>query len=358
MKQWLIAAVLATAAAVWHFASREMSAAGGVRPSLPDVGLPPMEQLDLAVLEAHPRGPRSKHCDGSRHPRCDFRRGVAVCERFVVDDFAAPDEVALLRELASALMDKAGRSGEGGVTLVDAAHGVVTYGRQFANLFKLLSSSSSGGSGGSGTAALRTVITERHLATYSRVVERIRQLLLRRFFVPLDSAEANWETSAATVPLALAKPAFISRITNASAAIPNDEYWHVHVDTDQYGVFDITTLLYLSDWTEGEAAAAAESGAEKMGDLEFSGGTFDFVDSEKDEGVKQVLAMPPAQGRLLVFTSGSEHPHRVSRVTGGTRWAMTTAFACGASQSGRDSSSSAASQLSQLRKALGMSGSA
>ena len=34
------------------------------------------------------------------------------------------------------------------------------------------------------------------------------------------------------------------------------------------------------------------------------------------------------QGRLSCFTSGPENPHRVRRVTGGTRYALTIAFTC------------------------------
>ena len=39
-------------------------------------------------------------------------------------------------------------------------------------------------------------------------------------------------------------------------------------------------------------------------------------------------AIAPARGRLVLFSSGSEHPHRVTRVTRGTRLALTIAFTC------------------------------
>lgn len=36
----------------------------------------------------------------------------------------------------------------------------------------------------------------------------------------------------------------------------------------------------------------------------------------------------PKPGRLVLFSSGHEHPHHVTEVTGGTRFAVTIAFTC------------------------------
>jgi hypothetical protein len=89
----------------------------------------------------------------------------------------------------------------------------------------------------------------------------------------------------------------------------HDEYWHPHVDTEQYQSFAYTALLYLSD-----------HGADK----DFVGGAFEFVDQPKSEG-RTVL---PARGRLLVFTSGAENRHRVTRLRTGERLALTVPFTC------------------------------
>lgn len=269
-----------------------------------DVVLAQQILAQATPLPREPQGRRAAHCaDGMRHPRCPFRIGSPTCDRFVIQNFATAEEVAAIREFADAAMS-VGVEGEGGVTLVDVAHGIVSYGKRFASLYKLLGHKAKSGNLGLG-------ITPQRMAIYETVVNRIKQVVTARFL----EAEGT--------SIHLAQPAFVSKITNATAAITNDEYWHVHVDTDQYGTFDVTTLLYLSDWVE-------EASDVHAGDptTSFSGGTFDFVDSESDEEVANVLAVPPEAGMLLVFTSGSEHPHRVSPVTTGTRYAMTTAFTC------------------------------
>ena len=46
--------------------------------------------------------------------------------------------------------------------------------------------------------------------------------------------------------LHLAQPTFFSRLTSDEAKTPHDEYWHQHVDTNQYQTFDYTALIYLN----------------------------------------------------------------------------------------------------------------
>lgn len=49
---------------------------------------------------------------------------------------------------------------------------------------------------------------------------------------------------------------------------------------------------------------------------------------ESDDTAQPVTTVLPSRGRLVVFSSGSEHPHRVTRVTSGERLALTIAFSC------------------------------
>jgi hypothetical protein len=49
---------------------------------------------------------------------------------------------------------------------------------------------------------------------------------------------------------------------------------------------------------------------------------------ENGAGAPARHAVKPARGKLVLFSSGSEHPHRVTRVTSGTRLALTIAFTC------------------------------
>jgi hypothetical protein len=313
----MIAAVLAIVAVVAHFGlsgqlgAAAPSSAGQRAAADRHADAEPRDDLEVHRMDEQPRGPRAGHCgvvsDSLQHSRCSFRRGASTCDRFVIDDFASEEEVGLILDLAVQGM-RLGKKGDGGVSLIDLAHGIVSYGKQFGNLFKLAAQAAK---------SAKTGISKRHLDAYETVLERIRRFVVRTF---VDQSAAG--------SLALARPAFISRITNSTAQTPNDEYWHVHVDTDQYGVFDVTTLLYLSDYQHAESEAESKAITAQLGREQFTGGTFDFVDAESDEDVDNVLALPPAKGRLLVFTSGSEHPHRVSPVRSGTRYAMTTAFSC------------------------------
>merc|ERR1739847_41134 len=103
--------------------------------------------------------------------------------------------------------------------------------------------------------------------------------------------------------------AFFSHI-NASKSAQNihDEYWHKHIDTEQYGTFDYTTILYLGNHRG------------------FDGGefVFDGVDGAGD------VAVQPRHGRLVVFSSDAENPHHVHKVSRGVRIALTSAFTCNA----------------------------
>eukprot|EP00472_Partenskyella_glossopodia_P000484 CAMPEP_0197543972 /NCGR_PEP_ID=MMETSP1318-20131121/68521_1 /TAXON_ID=552666 /ORGANISM="Partenskyella glossopodia, Strain RCC365" /LENGTH=124 /DNA_ID=CAMNT_0043103341 /DNA_START=637 /DNA_END=1007 /DNA_ORIENTATION=- len=106
-----------------------------------------------------------------------------------------------------------------------------------------------------------------------------------------------------------AAPAFFSEIKSGPEAEQlNDEYWHVHIDTRQYGSFIYTALLYLNSHEE-----------------DYSGGEFVFVD--RKTGAAQQTIQPKA-GMLLVFTSGEENPHHIQKVTEGTRYAVTISWTC------------------------------
>ena len=73
----------------------------------------------------------------------------------------------------------------------------------------------------------------------------------------------------------------------------------MHVDERQYGSFAYTALLYLAD-----------AGSD------FEGGAFEFMASSADPPRQPAAAaVQPRKGRLVLFTSGDEHPHRVTRVT-------------------------------------------
>merc|ERR550534_2603 len=96
----------------------------------------------------------------------------------------------------------------------------------------------------------------------------------------------------------------------------HDEYWHQHTDTEQYGTFEYTALLYLS--TLGR---------------DFDGGEFVF-DPPAGGAPASAVAVEPKFNRLVAFTSDAENPHRVAKVSRGVRIALTAAFTCDAEKAG------------------------
>lgn len=203
-----------------------------------------------------------------------------VCGHVVVDSFASDEEVSELRAIASAGMSYGG--GSGGPTVLDLHSGALSLGSQFVSIWHKLNAT--------GAPAIATAA---QLDLLERVYARIREVTARAFDV--DHASA----------LGLASPTFWSRLDGAQRPqTRHDEYWHPHVDTEQYGTFAYTALLYLS--SHGS---------------DFDGGAFEFVD--QDGG--RVL---PARGRLLLFTSGPENRHRVTRVESGVRLTLTVPFTC------------------------------
>lgn len=96
---------------------------------------------------------------------------------------------------------------------------------------------------------------------------------------------------------------------------PHDEYWHNHIDMNQYPNFEYTALVYLND----------------QGD-EYSGGEFSFVDQKEGEKRESLTTIRPGAGTLVFFTSGPENVHRVHKVHAGLRFALTVSFTCDKSQ--------------------------
>jgi len=200
------------------------------------------------------------------------------CGRVVVDGFASAEEVVALAGIAARGMALGG--GAGGPTILDLQSGALSYKDKFIDVWMAFNAS--------GTRAFQ----RSEVAVYAELVERIRRL-----------AEATFHAEG----LHLTAPTFFSRISSDKPPkIPNDQYWHSHVDAEQYGSFVYTSLLYLTDAGK-----------------DFEGGAFQFL-----RGDRSVADVQPAKGRLVLFSSGAEHPHRVTQVTSGTRLALTIAFTC------------------------------
>jgi len=216
------------------------------------------------------------------------------CARHVIDDLASPDEVRVLRELIEWLVAEAWGGGVGPPSVVDLHQGSISYKDKFVLLHKLMEFK-------------QVNFTSEQIDTYNAVRDRALVHVKDLF----------------AAPQVLPEMTFFSHI-NASKVAQNthDEYWHAHIDTEQYGTFAITTVLYLND----------------LGS-DYHGGAFRFADDSA--AAKEALggdpggrwsSVEPTAGRLVAFTSGRENVHRVEPVTSGVRLALTMAFTCNANK--------------------------
>lgn len=202
------------------------------------------------------------------------------CFRMMQEDFLSKMEVAQLIQLVDLGMSVAG--GSGPPSVLDLQSGAVSYKDKFIDVFQALKQSG-------------LSLPKDNLRVYENVTNRIRDFV----------GEA-----AGASGLRLTSPSFFSRIRgDVPAVTPHDEYWHEHVDKQQYGSFVYTSLIYLNN----------------HGD-DYEGGEFAFVDKEGGEEVRTMVR--PKAGMIIAFTSGAENLHHVLPVTNGVRYAVTTAFAC------------------------------
>lgn len=230
-----------------------------------------------------------------------------ACDRVVVDDFLTPQEVATLVRIAEKGMATASPEGGAAVlgpTIMDVNSGWVL---------------PSGAHAPSAVYARGPVFSEAEFAAYGAVTQRLKVFLEAEFQLLKGS-------------LFFTAPTFITREAAGDGddesrwepSTMHDEYWHPHVDKNNTAHCDYSGLVYLS--TQG---------------LEFDGGTLEFYDATdldcsafvNEEGPcvpagPPALAVQPRAGRAVVFGSGRENPHRVTRVTKGTRYVLSFWFTC------------------------------
>jgi len=256
--------VAAILARVWMDSSRTVHMAPG--------------EFASSTCHAADYRPAVKHCTPSQ------------CGRIVIDDFATPEETAALLAIARRGMAMGG--GAGGPTILDMASGALSRGDKFIDMWVAFNLTG------------QKPFTRSELAPYKALTDRVAAAATEHF-----GATKLWLTA----------PSFFSRISaDRPPKIENDEYWHSHVDKLQYGSFIYTALLYLN-----------ERG------VDFEGGqlTFDAPSTgggapHEQTDVEVLGRVSPKPGRLVLFSSGHEHPHHVTEVTAGTRFAVTIAFTC------------------------------
>lgn len=250
------------------------------------------------------------------HPLpCPSPQSISLCGRAYYPNFLSPANASLLLSLAtSAFLHTPG--GSGPVTIVDMVSGALSYNDKFINLFQLLQQQ-------------HTFLPLPALQLY---VDLTRQLS-ERLGAALQSSGR----------LYLTRPSFFSKIRAADATNAHDEYWHAHIDREQYGTFEATALIYLSDWAadfEGGEFVFVDTAANHTVDVqrevevvpmeeEASTATAQSSAEASDSGVAgggRDWILRPKLGALAFFSSGDENVHYVRRVTSGARYALTIAF--------------------------------
>jgi len=215
---------------------------------------------------------------------CGLPRTEGRCARFVLDNAVDEADAREVRSMVSWLVAEAWGGGSGPPSVVDLHQGSISYKDKFIELAALMEFKSIG-------------FTQAQKDAYERVRSRTRQIVAGQFGIPADDLLHDFT--------------FFSHINGSKTAqTVHDEYWHLHIDTEQYGTFEYTSLLYLSSEHE-----------------DFSGGEFLFL--PKDDGSEEKpVAVEPRFNRLVAFTSDAENPHRVDKVRSGIRIALTAAFTC------------------------------
>jgi len=217
------------------------------------------------------------------------------CGRMVLDDLFSQAELEILVKLAEQGTMASG-GGAGPASILELASSTNSRGSQFVSLFAIREQALK--SGDEETARrIESVYSAEHLEMYSTARKRVQAAIGDMFGI--DSTL-----------LSLAQPTFFSRLTGAEPITPHDEYWHRHIDTNQYQTFDYTALIYLNNQA-----------------TDYQGGEFIF-DPSPEYNAPNEQRVQPKKGRVSAFTSGAENPHRVERVTDGVRLAFTMGFTC------------------------------
>mmetsp|Transcript_4030 Transcript_4030/g.9443 ORF Transcript_4030/g.9443 Transcript_4030/m.9443 type:complete len:339 (+) Transcript_4030:31-1047(+) len=209
---------------------------------------------------------------------CHSPRRSGRCARFVVDDALRDNDLQELVGLVRWLIREAWGAGAGPPSVIDLHANTISYKDKFVDLESLMEFKSLN-------------FTDSQIRAYSAVRWEVRRLVADLFGIPVQELRHDLT--------------FFSHI-NASkvAQTPHDEYWHTHTDTEQYGTFSYTALVYLSTMRQ-----------------DFDGGEFIFEGAHNE-------TVEPRFGRLVTFTSDAENPHRVEKVSRGVRVALTAAFTC------------------------------
>ncbi len=211
-----------------------------------------------------------------------------TCARHVIDGLFTEGDVNKLMKIVQKGMGT--RESRGGPTILDINTGFI---RDSAGLANLFSSSASEG-----------IFDEGDFAHYGKIILKLKSTVMEKM-----NAQDLFFTA----------PTFITRLDGREDWEPDqihDEYWHVHADRNNTAHYHYSGLLYLSEYGK-----------------DFTGGEIKFYDpstfnedTHTASTVEQTIQ--PRPGRVLIFSSGPENPHRVERVESGQRFVLAFWFTC------------------------------
>jgi hypothetical protein len=224
--------------------------------------------------------PCRKQPSGPLMPGCT---PVKRCGRFLTDTAFNDADITTLSKMAQKWMKLGGATG--GPTILDLHSGALSYKDKFIDMYQAANNAKE--------EYGVEIYDEEDFNVYKKVKDEVKTAVEEAFGVKREL-------------VFLTSPTFFSKINDREAVTEHDEYWHEHVDKITYGSFDFTCLLYLTDHG-----------------TDFEGGEFLFLNKSGFEE-----EVHPRRGRLSCFTSGTENVHRIKKVTGGTRFALTVAFSC------------------------------
>jgi len=238
------------------------------------------------------------------------------CGYRVVDGLFSSEDISLLHAIVNKGLSR--RKQLGGPTILDINTGYI---RDIAGLENLFTTNTNNNKGDETSSIMSDVFTPEDFSHYGRIIRVLKSVVAKTFHIRAEQ------------DLFFTAPTFITRIDES---LPwkvqgiHDEYWHTHVDMNNTAHYHYSGLLYLStynkDFTGGRFKLYSANKNNNLQDRPGSKRSKKHQSMEEEKDLKLVLE--PAAGRVVMFTSGPEHPHRVERVTSGQRIVLSFWFSC------------------------------
>ena len=224
------------------------------------------------------------------------------CSRHVLDGVFEEEDITVLHSIAEKGMSSRGES-KGGPTILDINTGFIRDSKGLENLFT--------------RDADAKIFTDEDFGHYGKIISKLKETVM---------------TTMGTENLYFTAPTFITRLDGNSDWAPNeihDEYWHPHADRNNTPHYHYSGLLYMStkndDFTGGDFIFynpdSFQSHPASQKDIDMAMQGVRFYDTEDTR-------VEPKAGRVVIFSSGHENPHKVERVLSGQRLVLAFWFTC------------------------------